>query len=64
MDLLDGPDTEHSKEMPRGKGTGCPGVSRPGQDRAGMSIPVGRFEVSLALFSPVPFETCFLNVLI
>ena len=59
MDLLDGPETEHSKEMPRGKGRCRHRVSRPGQDGAWMSISVCRFEVPLAVLSPVSFETCF-----
>nr|XP_023475067.1 ALK tyrosine kinase receptor-like [Equus caballus] len=40
MDLLDGPEAEHSKEMPRGKGRGHCEVFWIGRDRAGTSISV------------------------
>lgn len=40
MDLLDGPEAEPAKEMPRGKGRGHFQVSWMGRDGAGMLIPV------------------------
>ena len=40
MDLLDGPEAEHSKEMPRGKGRGQCKVSWVVQDEDGMSVSV------------------------
>ena len=59
MDLLDGPEAEHSKEMPRGKGRGHCEVSWMDQDVDGMSISVWIFVTSPSLFCPLSFETCF-----